>query len=87
MSALMKWFTPPKSKSIWEAMWGGGPDTTGMNREKYAGAPGQQDIGNLPEEEAQGLAAKRAFRSNLYFTSPTGTVNTAPRRGQRLTGV
>lgn len=42
--------------------------------------------GNLTDEEAKGAAASRAFRIGTFFTSPTGVLNTAKRRGTKLIG-
>lgn len=43
-------------------------------------------IGNLTDEEAKKAGSSRAFRIGTYFTSPTGALNTAARRGTKLVG-
>ena len=42
--------------------------------------------GNLTGAEAKNAAGSRAFRIGTYFTSPTGVLNTAKRRGTKLLG-
>lgn len=42
--------------------------------------------GNLTDEEAKSAAGSRAFRIGTFFTSPTGVLNTAKRRGTKLIG-
>jgi len=44
-------------------------------------------IGNLTQDEIKKAGSSRAFRIGTYFTSPTGTLNTAPRRGTKLVGM
>jgi len=43
-------------------------------------------IGNLTDEEIKAGVSSRAFRLGTYFTSPTGVLNSAPRRGTKLIG-
>ena len=45
-----------------------------------------RDIGNLSPGEASASASKRAFRSGLIFTSPTGTQGVGSRGRSRLMG-
>lgn len=77
MGALGAWFqrafTPSKSD---------GQSGAQYNAAKQQ-APG---IGNLTEDEAQDAVSSRAFRLGTYFTSPTGALQTAPRRGTKLIG-
>jgi hypothetical protein len=42
--------------------------------------------GNLTADEAKSASASRAFRIGTFFTSPTGVLNTAKRRGTKLIG-
>jgi hypothetical protein len=46
-----------------------------------------EDIGDLSDEEAAGAASRKAMRAETYFTSPTGVLGDAPKRGARLTGL
>lgn len=46
----------------------------------------KQSIGNLTDAEAGASASKRAFRTGLIFTSPTGVQGTGRRGGSRLFG-
>jgi hypothetical protein len=46
----------------------------------------QGGTGNLTDDEAKGASASRAFRIGTFFTSPTGVLNTAKRRGTKLLG-
>jgi hypothetical protein len=47
-----------------------------------------EDIGDLTDEEAAaGAASRKAMRAETYFTSPTGVLGDAPKRGARLTGL
>jgi len=55
------------------------------NAAQQAAAAG--DIGNLTPEETKKAGSSRAFRIGTYFTSPTGVLNTAPRRGSKLVGM
>jgi hypothetical protein len=54
-----------------------------------APAPPQvtEDIGDLSDEEAASAASRKAMRAETYFTSPTGVLGDAPKRGARLTGL
>ena len=49
-------------------------------------AAGSSSTGNLTDDEAKGASASRAFRIGTFFTSPTGVLNTAKRRGTKLLG-
>jgi len=60
----------------------------GQKKQEAAGAPAAPaSIGNLTDEEAKKAGSSRAFRIGTYFTSPTGVLNTAPRRGTKLVGM
>lgn len=59
----------------------------GRREPESAGAPAASGIGNLTTEEAKKAGSSRAFRIGTYFTSPTGVLNTAPRRGTKLVGM
>lgn len=48
--------------------------------------PVSEDVGDLTDEEAK-TASQRAMRAETYFTSPTGVLGDAPKRGARLTGL
>jgi hypothetical protein len=42
--------------------------------------------GTMSDEESTALGAKRMFRIGAFYTSPTGVLNSAPRRGAKLVG-
>ena len=85
MGGLGDWFkrafTPSKSDNQSGAQYN---QEYNENQRKMAGAG--DDLGNLTDDEAAQAASKRAFRLGTYFTSPTGVLDTAPRRGTKLMG-
>ena len=48
---------------------------------------GNQDTGALSDEEAMVSSSKKAFRRNLFYTSPTGTDVGGSRGRSRLMGM
>lgn len=69
------------------AAYGASEYTKFQDRKTMKSAPpATQDIGNLTTSEAQASASKKAFRTGLYFTSPTGTLGTGTRGRSRLMG-
>lgn len=83
---LGQMFTPPKNKSVWDAMWFGG---NGGKKEEPSGAPAAapevaapaaeqpSDIGTAQGfDSAENQAARRRLaRMSKYFTSPTGILD------------
>jgi len=83
MGAIGEWFartfTPSDSDNQSGAQY-----NEAYNASQRAAA--DAGIGNLTDEEAKQKGGFRGFRIGTYFTSPTGTLNTAPRRGTKLIG-
>jgi len=72
-----RWVTPSDSDN----------ESGAQYNARYTAAQQGANIGNLTAEETRKAGSSRAFRIGTYFTSPTGVLNTAPRRGSKLVGM
>jgi hypothetical protein len=82
MGAIGDWFARAFISSDSDQQSGAQYNAT-YNANQRASA---DSTGNLTDEEAKSGSASRAFRIGTFFTSPTGVLNTAKRRGTKLLG-
>jgi len=71
-----RWFTPSDSDN----------ESGAQYNARFNASQQNAGTGNLTGAEAKNAAGSRAFRIGTYFTSPTGVLNTAKRRGTKLLG-
>jgi len=71
-----RWFTPSDSDN----------ESGAQYNARFNASQQNADTGNLTGAEAKNAAGSHAFRIGTYFTSPTGVLNTAKRRGTKLLG-
>ena len=83
MGGLGEWFKRAFTPSDSDNQSGAEYNQAYNESQRAAAAAG---IGNLTDEEAKKKGSLRAFRIGTYFTSPTGSLNTASRRGTKLIG-
>ena len=75
-----RWFTPSKSDHQ------SGAQYNALYTAASSSATAPETTGDLTPEENQEYANKRLFRLGTFFTSPTGALNSSPRRGSKLIG-
>jgi hypothetical protein len=83
MGAIGAWFQRAFTPSDSDNQSGAQYNAAYNASQQAAAAAG---IGNLTDDEAKKAGSLRAFRIGTYFTSPTGSLNTASRRGTKLIG-
>jgi hypothetical protein len=75
-----RWFTPSKSDNQ------SGAEFNRLYTEQSTIASSANTTGNLTDEQAQSYGNKKLFRLGTFFTSPSGALNSSPRRGTKLIG-